>query len=231
MPREGREGSTPSSPTSPCVDPAHRCVGLRSLERCTVPAMTRRPTLLLAVAAIALIGTWGSVQWLPVWADQLTGGTNPQAKAATQIVSGLGAVIGCLIGALFAGKFGRRPAYFGLCLLSVVLCQYLFRGVNEYGNTFLVLVFCIGGVTAAFYGWLPLYLPELFPTRVRATGQGVSFNSGRVLAAVGALTQGQLVSHYGGSYAQASAVITLVYLAGLGLIWLAPETKDRPLPE
>ena len=57
------------------------------------------------------------------------------------------------------------------------------------------------------------------------------YNSGRIFAAVGALTQGQLVSHYAGSYAKAGAVITLVYLAGLALIWLAPETKDKPLPE
>ena len=93
------------------------------------------------------------------------------------------------------------------------------------------MVFIVGGVTAAFYGWFPLYLPELFPTRVRATGQGVSYNSGRVLAAVGALTQGQLVDHYGGSYANAGAVITLVYLIGLVLIWFAPETRGKPLPE
>jgi hypothetical protein len=43
------------------------------------------------------------------------------------------------------------------------------------------------------YGWLPLYLPELFPTSVRATGQGVCYNSGRVLAAVGAIEMGQLL--------------------------------------
>jgi len=187
--------------------------------------------LAIAFASIALIGTWGSVQWLPVWADQLTGGKMPQAKAVTQILSGVGAVFGCLIGAVVAGKFGRRPAYFALSLVSLLLCQFLFRRVDAYGTSFLVLVFCIGGVTAAFYGWLPLYLPELFPTRVRATGQGLSFNSGRILAAVGALGQGQLVSHYGGSYAKAGAVITLVYVLGLVLIWLAPETKDRPLPE
>jgi MFS family permease len=187
--------------------------------------------LAIAFASIALIGTWGSVQWLPVWADQLTQGKMPQAKATTQILSGLGAVIGCLIGAIVAGKFGRRPAYFLLSLVSLLLCQFLFRRVDAYGTTFLVLVFCIGGVTAAFYGWLPLYLPELFPTRVRATGQGLSFNSGRILAAAGALGQGQLVSHYGGSYAKAGAVITLVYVFGLLLIWLAPETKDRALPE
>ena len=47
-------------------------------------------------------------------------------------------------------------------------------------------------VTAAFYGWMPLYLPELFPTRVRATGQGLCFNFGRVVAAVGALYMGEI---------------------------------------
>src|SRR5207244_12338111 len=99
------------------------------------------------------------------------------------------------------------------------------------GTLFLGMVFLVGGVTAAFYGWFPLYLPELFPTRVRATGQGVSYNSGRILAAVGALTQGQLVSHYGGSYAQAGAVIPLIYLPAMLLIWFAPETRGKPLPE
>jgi len=195
------------------------------------PSLARVTWLAIAFASIALIGTWSSVQWLPTWADQLTAGRVPNAKAVTQILSGVGAVIGCLIGAVFAGRFGRRPAYFLLSLFSLILCQCLFRFVDTYGNAFFVLVFLIGGVTAAFYGWMPLYLPELFPTRVRATGQGVSYNSGRVLAAVGAVTQGQLVSFFGGSYAKAGAVVTLVYAFGLVLIWLAPETKGRALPE
>jgi hypothetical protein len=76
-----------------------------------------------------------------------------------------------------------------------------------------------------------LYLPELFPTRVRATGQGVSYNSGRILAAAGALLQGSLVQSFGGSYARAGAIVTLVYLLGMVLIWLAPETKGKPLPD
>ena len=187
--------------------------------------------LAIAFASIALIGTWGSVQWLPLWADQLTGGTMPHAKANTQILSGLGAVTGCLLGGTFGGGIGRRPAFFALCLLSLFSCGFLFRAVDQYGALFLTMVFLVGGATAAFYGWFPLYLPELFPTRVRATGQGVSYNSGRILAAAGALTQGQLVSYYGGSYAQAGAVITLIYLFGLVLIWFAPETRGKPLPE
>src|SRR5437867_3672298 len=191
------------------------------------------PTALLAIAfaSVALIGTWGSVQWLPLWADQLTHGQVHSAKAMTQFLSAVGAIFGCILGALAAGSIGRRPAYFGLCLLSLFLCGYLFRSVNQYGATFLLLVTLIGAATAAFYGWLPLYLPELFPTRVRATGQGLCFNFGRVLAAVGALTQGKLVSVYGGSYAKAGATVTLIYILGMVLIWLAPETKGKPLPD
>ena len=185
----------------------------------------------IGLASIALIGTWGSVQWLPLWADQMTGGRVPTAKAMTQILASAGAMAGSLAGALAAGRLGRRPAYFALCLLSLLLCGWLFRNLNEYGPAFLISVTLVGAVTAAFYGWLPLYLPELFPTRVRATGQGLCYNSGRILAAVGALTQGQLVAAYSGSYARAGATVTLIYLVGLAIVWLAPETKDQPLPE
>ena len=74
--------------------------------------------------------------------------------------------------------------------------------------------------------------PELFPTRVRATGQGLCFNFLVVsFPAGGALVQGNLVYGYGGSYARAGAVVTLIYAAGMVLIWLGPETKDRALPE
>jgi uncharacterized protein (AIM24 family) len=86
-------------------------------------------------------------------------------------------------------------------------------------------------ITSTFYGWLPLYLPELFPTRVRATGQGIALNIGRVLAAAGALQMGALMQAFHGSYAGAGAVITLIYAPGLFVIWLGPETKGKLLPE
>jgi len=193
--------------------------------------LVKTVVLAIAFSSVALIGTWGSVQWLPLWADQLTHGQVHSAKAFTQLLTGLGAVLGCILGALAAGKAGRRPTYFALCLLSLILCGALFRSVTQYGPLFLVLVTVVGAVTAAFYGWLPLYLPELFPTRVRATGQGLCFNFGRLFAAVGALVQGQLVAAYQGSYARAGSTITLIYVVGMALIWLAPETKNRPLPD
>ncbi len=161
---------------------------------------------------------------------------NPRAKAINQVVISIGAIIGCLAAPLIGGRFGRRPAYFGLCLLSLLVCGYLFRGLSEYNAMFIFMAGLAGCVTAGFYGWLPLYLPELFPTRVRATGQGLSFNFGRIFAAFGAIYAGQLVRYFerfhpGEGYARSGATITLIYIVGCVLIWLAPETKGKPLPD
>jgi MFS family permease len=159
-------------------------------------------------------------------------GAAGRAKASVQIVLAIGAIIACYVAPVIGGIAGRRPVYFGLSLLSLLSCGLLFRCLNlSDGLLFWLVAWFAGGVTAAFYGWLPLYLPELFPTRVRATGQGVSFNFGRILAAVGALQMGTLVSVLGGNYADAGATITLIYVLGLVLIWLAPETKGKPLPD
>ena len=187
--------------------------------------------LAIAFASVALIVTWGIVQWIPLWADQMTHGQQPKAKAYIQLSSSVGAIVGCLIAPLIGGKLGRRPVYFGLCLSSLIFCNVLFRGFSEYSNLFLGLVGVVGMCTAAFYGWLPQYLPELFPTRVRATGQGLAFNFGRILAAVGAWQMGSLMAIFDHSYAKAGTTVVLVYLVGMALIWLAPETKGKPLPE
>jgi SHS family sialic acid transporter-like MFS transporter len=209
-----------------------------------------RTLVAIGLAAVALIGTWGSVQWIPLWVEKnvefpaINASSNlpeagagsaarirARAKGQVQTLSSLGAILGCLAGALLGG-FGRRRAYLVLCTASLVLCALLFRTMDTYSTSFLLVVFLVGGVTASFYGWLPLYLPELFPTRVRATGQGLSFNFGRIFAAGGALIAGQLVSGvYRGDYGQMCATVTLIYVVGMMLILLAPETKGQPLPD
>jgi SHS family sialic acid transporter-like MFS transporter len=203
----------------------------RPLREIFAQGMVRKTLVGVLLASVALIGTWGSVQWLPLWADQMVGGLDPAAKAEAQMIQGVGAILGCLGAPMLAAIIGRRFAYFFLCLLSLLACGFLFRFIDQFGAGFLAMSFVVSTVSASFYGWFPLYLPELFPTRMRATGQGFCYNAGRVLAAGGALAQGGLVAHFGGSYSQAGAVVTLVYLAGMVVIWFAPETRGRPLPE
>ena len=84
-----------------------------------------------------------------------------------------------------------------------------------------------GFATASFYGWLPLYLPELFPTRVRATAQGLCYNSGRIFAMLAALCTGRLIGFFQGDYARACANIGLVYLLGNGPNLAGPPRNAR----
>ena len=133
---------------------------------------------------------------------------------------------------MFAGRFGRRITYAGaLRRIDPVVPVALPGATNDSTVSSSFSIFLAGGITAAFYGFFPLYLPELFPTVVRATGQGFSYNFGRILAAVGGLQTATLMGFFGGSFPMAGSVLTVFYRVGLAIIWLGPETKGKPLPE
>jgi SHS family sialic acid transporter-like MFS transporter len=186
------------------------------------------------LAAVALLGTWGSIQWAPRWAGQLmpdTATLKHFAKEKTQMATSIGAIVGTILAALAAGRFGRRPTYVALCVGSFASALYFYLGHSAFDGSFLFAAFLAGSITAAFYGFFPLYFPELFPTSVRATGQGFAFNFGRIVAAVGGLQTATLMKAFDGSFARAGAVLAVIYLVGAFLVIWAPETKDRELPE
>jgi len=188
----------------------------------------RRMWLGACLSGVALLGTWAAVQWAPNWADKLTNGMVPEAKAYTQIWASSGAIFGTIAAAIAGKWLGRRLVYCLLCVASLASVLLLFQGNTTYSLRFLFCALLAGMCTASFYGWLPLYLPELFRTRFRATGQGFSYNFGRILAAIGTLQTGSLMK---GGYPQACSVMSLIYLVGLIIIWFAPETRGQPLPE
>jgi len=119
------------------------------------------------------------------------------------------------VGAVLGGVFGRKPVYAALCVLSMVAMVAFYRQPSpEYGTPFVLFAGVLGMISAAFYGWLPLYLPELFPTAMRATGQGFGFNFGRIIAAVGQLQMANLLAAFDGDYSQACALVAGVYVVG-----------------
>ncbi|MBM4011958.1 MAG: MFS transporter [Planctomycetes bacterium] len=207
-------------------------------------ATISRMLLGACLSGVPLIGTWASIQNAPSWADQLVErsyhGAPPETTAAarsaarswTQIAYALGAIAGTIVAALMGDRLGRRLTYALLCIGSLVSLLAFFQLNTTYGTSFLAGVFVAGGLTASFYGWLPLYLPELFPTSVRATCQGFSYNFGRILAAIGALQTGYLMKDvFHEDYARACSLMSLAYVAGLAVIWFAPETRGQPLPD
>lgn len=193
--------------------------------------LIRRTLLGILISSVPLIVTWGIVLWIPLWADQITDGTQPRAKAFTLLAISIGASTGALVAPLFGKTVGRRPVYATLCLGSFISCTVLFRSFHSYNGTFLAAAGLVGFFTSSFYGWLPQYLPELFPTRVRATGQGVCYNFGRILTAISAWKMGSLMAWFHNSYSQAGETLVFIYVLGMVGIWFLPETLGRPLPD
>ena len=159
------------------------------------------------------------------------GGSVVPERAIAAMRSSCGQIIGAFVGGPMAEWMGRRWSYVLFCVTSLISVVALYTCVTSFGPALLWLAMIAGICTTTFFGWLPLYLPELFPTRIRATGEGITFNFGRIIAAAGVVFgMGQLVVVFGG-YAKAATIVAMVYILGLALIWFAPETKGQKLPD
>jgi MFS family permease len=191
-----------------------------------------RPTLIgILIGSIPMVGAWAASKWMIPWADKVGGGTEAGYKAITQGWWALGAVVGSFTGAQIAAWLGRRRAYAIISAAATILTSLMFLGTAPLQASFLPIVFAQGFVATLFCGWLPLYLPELFPTRVRAAGSGIAYNVGRFATALGVLAAGALFAAMGGSYPKVGATCGLIYLLGLIVIWWAPDTQQRRLDE
>lgn len=180
------------------------------------------------LAGIALLGTWGAAQQAAKWSTELIPNGYNFPREYTQIVTALGACVFALLTPLLADYLNRRTTYVICCVAAMASALLFYQTNTQIGPWFLFTGFLMGGLTASFYGFFPLYLPELFPTSVRATGQGFCFNVGRIIAAIGGLQIANLVAAFGTS-AQAYSVLCSVYVLGMILVWFAPETKGRAL--
>jgi MFS family permease len=199
------------------------------------PPLARRTVVGVCLGAIPLLGGWGASKWIVLWADEI-GRRGPvideELKGATETVWSIGATLGSLAGGWLASRLGRRTTYFLVSLGSVLIAGYIFRQLTPGRDAqYMVPVFLLGLVATIYFGWLPLYLPELFPTRVRATGAGVSFNFGRIASAIVILTTGALVEAHRGQYEKVGAVTSLIYAVGMLVIFFAPKTTGETLKD
>jgi len=207
------------------------------LPRSTIGEVFRPPLLRLTLigiclGAVPLMGNWGGANWLVPWAGKVGAAEGYDSlKAWTQWCKSGGAAVGSLIGGWLAFQFGRRSTYFVISLTSLLISLYIFTFLKPGDPNFLMWTTAIGFSGTIFFGWLPLYLPELFPTAVRATGTGVTFNFGRIATAAGVLAAGQLVAAYDGDYARMGRVTCLVYVLGMIIICFAPDTSKKGLDD
>jgi MFS family permease len=190
-----------------------------------------RPTVMgILLASVPLIGAWAGSKWMIPWADEVGGAANqPGYKAATQGWWALGAIIGSFLGAPIAAAIGRRLSYFLMSIGATALTWAMFRLTAPLEPTFLPIVFAQGCVATLFFGWLPLYLPELFPVHVRATGAGMSMNIGRFATAAGVLAAGSLFTFFNNQYSTIGAACAMIYAVGMLVVLWAPNTGGKQL--
>ncbi len=210
--------------------------GTRKTTKAAIPLVElfRAPLLRTTVVgiclgAIPLLGAWASSKWMLPWADHVAGPANPGYKATAMACWSIGATIGGLVGGYVGQLLGRRLSYglisFCACGMNLVVYGLL----EPLQAAFLPAVLVQGVISTMFFGWLPLYLPEIFPTRVRATGTGISYNFGRFLTAAGVMAAGLLIQMFDGNYARVGAITGLIYALGMLVIWWAPETRGKEL--
>ena len=202
------------------------------------PPLLSRTVLGVALGAIPVVGSAANANWLVPWTDHaheqraLSTGEertppDPRAKATTQMTRSGGAVFGSLLGGLLASLLGRRLSYFLISLGALAASTYIFSQLDPLHPYFQASAFALGFVGITYFGWLPLFLPELFPTRVRATGTGIACNTGRVVAAVAVLSAGLLLNRFGGDYARVGLWSGAIYAVGMVVIWFVPRTARR----
>jgi len=220
-------------PESPAWLAAEKARG-KSAKPSTTGELLRPPLLWLtligiAVGTIPVVGGWAVTNWMILWTEAVKGSTDFQARAMTAMMRSGGAIFGGLAGGWIANLVGRRTTFFAISLISFALSEYIYLQLDPNHAWFSWAVFAVGCISTVFYGWLPLYLPELFPTHVRATGSGISFNTGRILSAFGVLGAGALTMAFNSNYSQAGSVVSLIYALGMVVILFAPDTTGKKL--
>jgi MFS family permease len=149
------------------------------------------------------------------------------------LLQNIGGFAGMMTLAWVAQQWGRRIAFAIAITLSFLSTVLVFRYLREFSQIFWMLPLMGFGQLSVFAVYA-IYLPELFPTRLRSTGTSFCYNSGRIIAATAPFTIGMITKNLGGdidAFRTAGLYVSLFLLTGLLVIPFLPETKDRPLPE
>jgi MFS family permease len=210
----------------------------RRLTRFTItdlfasPDLRRRTLLLLLMSLATVVGYWGVSTWVPQYASQVAaraGSTAGGWDALAGVLYSVGGIGGYLVVGMLADLWGRKPTI-GLFFAGSVLVAPAPFLIDDNLALLMAATAINGFFTLGQFAWMVVYLPEVYPTAVRATGAALVFNSARYLAAAGPLVAGWVVESLGG-IAHVAALMSVIYLLGLAATpFAAPETRGQPLP-
>ena len=209
------------------------------------PAYRRITLTGFGLALTALIMWWSCNAFIPVIATGLAARAAAglaaadattlieQWKATATNMFNFGGLLGTLLTIPASKVLGRKSMYAIYFTASAAALLAAF-GLPMDPHTRLYMYFPIGLTVFGVFGSFTYYLPELYPTRLRGTGPGFTYNTGRLVAAIGPFLVGAIAAR--GVNALDTAMDVLFYvgfvpLVGLLVIPFALETKNRPLAD
>ncbi|MGE5648109.1 MAG: MFS transporter [Acidobacteriota bacterium] len=217
-------------------------------ELLTDPRWRRNTIIGMLLAFAGVVGLWGigffsfdllssvldktfRAQGLP---ENLIAGKKTFWVGITSLLQNAGAFFGVYVFTRVTSRMGRRKAFAISFVAAMAVTAFTFWNLRTFVDIFWMIPL-MGFCQLALFGGYAIYLPELFPTRLRSTGTSFCYNVGRFVAALGPLTLGLLTSRVYSGYSEpmryAGVTMCLVFLIGLAALPFAPETKGKPLPE
>jgi MFS family permease len=149
------------------------------------------------------------------------------ASIGTLVYNG-GAILGYIAAGFLADAIGSKPYMYAM-FIGAILSGLFTQLAAQTLSTALAGVFLLGVFTLGIFSWMPIYLPELFPTRIRSTASGLVFNLARLISFPLPILTAFLFAALGG-YRPTILLLTLLYVTAIVALATLPETKGRPLP-
>lgn len=183
------------------------------------------------VYGLVLIGLWAIFSWMPTWVDSMMGGGDEagQMRGITMMVLGMGGMIGTGLSGFLINKLGVRRTLLSNFAGTLTMCLLLFLSNKHFSPIVLVETAVLALFFGINQGTLTVYITELFPTEVRATGTGFCFNIGRIFTTSAVFFVGSLVAALGG-YANAMLAFSAAFVVAWFVLFFDKNTTlpDRP---
>jgi len=198
----------------------------------TDKSLRKQTIILFLMSLTSTVGFWGIATWVPPFIASIaaaSGKIAPQWASYAGMAYTAGSVAGYVSFGFLADKFGRKPITITFFVISLIVTPIFFFLTKDL-TWLLALAFVTGAFTNGQFTWMASWLPELYPTRVRATALAFVFNAPRFIACLGPLLGGTMIVAFGG-FGMAAMVLASIYILGIIVTPMLKETNGQPLPK
>ncbi len=196
------------------------------------PATIGRTIRIILLGAATQFAYWGVFFWLPAFLarplEQGGAGMSVVSSLNWIIVVQVGAYLGYLTFGLLADVLGRRNTFVLFTIVSAVLVP-IYGQMARNPLALLLLGPVVGFFGSGHFSMFGSFVAELFPAEVRATGQGTSYNIGRMAALPSRLTIGALATLPGVGIGLALSLTSAFFLLAAVLTFTPPDRSGQAL--